>query len=878
MNDEQIKNLNKKIQKCVKQIEGIINNTNTSDLTELNDSVIKVYGIYQRFPNSEDLAGYYMSILKKLAERNRECMLTLSLLEAPKVNEFFLEILQDSASKASRIYQHFPNSEDLASYYMSILEFLATSQKDLESLQDSASKASRIYQRFPNSEDLAGYYMSILVVLAISQEDLESLQDSVSKASRIYQRFPNSEDLAGYYMSILAVLAISQEDLETLQDSVSKASRIYQHFPNSEDLAGYYMSILAVLAISQEDLESLQDSVSKASGIYQRFPNSEDLASYYMSILAVLAIKQEDLESLQDSVSKASRIYQRFPNSEGLAGYYMSILEFLVTNQEDLESLQDSVSKASRIYQRFPNSEVFAGCYMSILDILTMSQEDLETLDLETLQDCVFEANSICQSFPNSEYLASYYIYFLFLLVKKQKSIEESKVTIMLAMELYNRFPNLKNLKKIQWIFVFFISNYINFFLLNSHNEEKKKSLVNLEVLFDCMSNASAELIKDIIDRMFYPNYHLINLTDENAKIISQILCRFGRTASLKHTQYGVLMGLLIDLENTDNQLEPLIKIYYLVQTIKYQLTIKDLSNINFGHYTSGEVLQNILKQECNLSEDGYSIKGRTRLGNVKYMNDPEEGRILDKYLKPREISDLEVSLKPSPWFLMSLTTAIDDLAMWSQYGYRAEGVCLLFEEDSFAAAYSVVDTDWFTRKNDIPVFERNLKLTDEDINSSYKKDFLYRICYLDEESLKEGELHVVKKNNNNMLENSEIEQINSCLKQIKSILSKIEKKTLLYSAVEECLEEIRYLFKASGYSYEAELRILKYADLSPDNNKIKIDNSGPVAKLYLERDMPIQLKQVIFGPKFSNPEHVTPLIYLLDKNIEFKRSERKFK
>ena len=829
MNDEQIKNLNKKIQKCVKQIEGIINNTNTSDLTELNDSVIKVYGIYQRFPNSEDLAGYYMSILKKLAERNRECMLTLSLLEAPKVNEFFLETLQDSASKASRIYQRFPNSEDLASYYMSILEFLATSQKDLETLQDSASKASRIYQRFPNSEDLAGYYMSILVVLAISQEDLESLQDSVSKASRIYQRFPNSEDLAGYYMSILAVLAISQEDLETLQDSVSKASRIYQ-----------------------------------------RFPNSEDLASYYMSILAVLAIKQEDLESLQDSVSKASRIYQRFPNSEGLAGYYMSILEFLVTNQEDLESLQDSVSKASRIYQRFPNSEVFAGCYMSILDILTMSQEDLETL-----QDCVFEANSICQSFPNSEYLASYYIYFLSLLAKKQKSIEESKVTIMLAMELYNRFPNLK---KFKWIFVFFISNYINFFLLNSHNEEKKKSLVNLEVLFDCMYNASAELIKDIIDRMFYPNNHLINLTDENAKIISQILCRFGRTASLKHTQYGVLMGLLIDLENTDNQLEPLIKIYYLVQTIKYQLTIKDLSNINFGHYTSGEVLQNILKQECNLSEDGYSIKGRTRLGNVKYMNDPEEGRILDKYLKPREISDLEISLKPSPWFLMSLTTAIDDLAMWSQYGYRAEGVCLLFEEDSFAAAYSVVDTDWFTRKNDIPVFERNLKLTDEDINSSYKKDFLYRICYLDEESLKEGELHVVKKNNNNMLENSEIEQINSCLKQIKSILSKIEKKTLLYSAVEECLEEIRYLFKASGYSYEAELRILKYADLSPDNNKIKIDNSGPVAKLYLERDMPIQLKQVIFGPKFSNPEHVTPLIYLLDKNIEFKRSERKFK
>ena len=66
---------------------------------------------------------------------------------------------------------------------------------------------------------------------------------------------------------------------------------------------------------------------------------------------------------------------------------------------------------------------------------------------------------------------------------------------------------------------------------------------------------------------------------------------------------------------------------------------------------------------------------------------------------------------------------------------------------------------------------------------------------------------------------------------------------------------------------------------LDPDNKDIKIDDkNGPVAKLYLERDMPIQLEQVIFGPKFSNPEHVVPLLHLLDKEIELKRSERKFK
>lgn len=562
------------------------------------------------------------------------------------------------------------------------------------------------------------------------------------------------------------------------------------------------------------------------------------------------------------------------------------------TNLSDINELTDIVNKVYGIYNRFPNSEEIAERYISTLVLLAgkidyiSSQKILESMSkneelsetqefIVEFQDIVAKVYDIYKKFPNSEEIAYRYVITLSLLYESQNSLEEFQDTFMRVIDIHHRFPNNEY---INFLIESIISDYIKYYVIDSPKGQEDNSWVNLEILLDCITDFAVEQIVDIMDEMFCSLNHLRNLTDGIAQKIVKLIFRFSRAVSLQQTKYAVLIDLLSDLENTDYQLELIIKIYYMVQTIKYQLSVKDLSNINFGHYTSGEVLKNILKQECKLSEDSYSIKGRTRLGNVKYMNDPEEGRILDKYLKPREINDLEVSLKPSPWFLMSLTTAIDDLAMWSQYGYRAEGVCLLFEEDSFAAAYSVVDTDWFTRKNDIPVFERNLKLTDEEINSSYKKDFLYRICYLDEESLKEGESHVVKKNNNNMLENSEIEQINSCLEQIKSILSKIEKKTLLYSAVEECLEEIRYLFKASGYSYEAELRILKYADLSPDNNKIKIDNSGPIAKLYLERDMPIQLKQVIFGPKFSNPEHVTPLIYLLDKNIEFKRSERKFK
>ena len=73
-------------------------------------------------------------------------------------------------------------------------------------------------------------------------------------------------------------------------------------------------------------------------------------------------------------------------------------------------------------------------------------------------------------------------------------------------------------------------------------------------------------------------------------------------------------------------------------------------------------------------------------------------------------------------------------------------------------------------------------------------------------------------------------------------------------------------------------MRLLKYSPLESDNKNIKIDDSGEVAKLYIERDTPIQIAEVIFGPKFPNPENVTPLLHLLDKNIRFRQSQIPFK
>ena len=756
MNNEQ----KKEIQKCKEEIEKLIDNVNLSgsididkvdllyDLKKINDSVAKVYEIYLKFPNSEDLACQYMSILWKLAQIQEGWTFTTGI---------------------------FIKREDLVAL-----------QENLVALQDIVLKTYSINLKLPNLEEITDEYESFLRELDTIVKQLQAIQDTVSKASDIYKKFPNSKDLAVLYMSILDCLA----HIQTYWIRTTRALEVRNY-----------------IVVLQDITEGLQDTFAKASDIYKKFPNSEDLAIPYMSILWELALEHKGPEVSQDIISEASDIYKKFPDSENLSRLFMSILNTLILEQKDFEELRNTIKLIKDVY--------------------------------------------------NHRYRK-------------------------------NKFFN--------WLFEISVSTYINNSLIYLSEEEKNQFKVNLDIVFDWLSDENVEFIVGIIDKMFHSTNSLVRLTDHNAEIIGKLLCGFSKIVSLQQTKYAILIDYLRELEDKGCQLEPIVMIYCLVQTIKFQLSMKDFSKTDFGHYTSGKVLQILLKQSSdpkpiNDSDDRpisdnqktYSIEGRTRLGNVKYMNDPEEGSVLDRYLELGKSHNSEESLKPSPWFLMSLTTAIDDLAMWAQYGARAEGVCLVFKPDSFEVAKSMTEAEWI--KNFFPT---KLKDEFEDTNDnekdlSSKKDFLYRICYLDEKSsdeksLKEENLEIVKKKYNKKLDDKEIATINNCLDKIKSIVSRIDKNTILYSFVDDCLEEIRYLFKVSDYSYESELRILRYADLNPYSDNIKIDNSGPIAKLYLERDSPIQLKQVIFGPKFSNPEHVTPLLHLLDKDIEFKRSEIKFK
>lgn len=339
-----------------------------------------------------------------------------------------------------------------------------------------------------------------------------------------------------------------------------------------------------------------------------------------------------------------------------------------------------------------------------------------------------------------------------------------------------------------------------------------------------------------------------------------------------ERAEYELLIKSLENFKLYPEAIFIIMNIYQCVEDIKYQLAVKDVSKYKFGHYTRGSVLQIFLKQED--SKAPYEISGRTRLYNVRYMNDPEEGKIIDKILGLRDNNNPGDKVESSPWFLMSLTTALDELTMWSQYGANAEGVCIELKPDSFSKVNSIID---------IKPFRYQLPSSEKTKTMLNAKECLYRICYLDYEAIKKGEIVISELHNELLKDDDVINRVTNSLVQMKEILAfsyqlnhQIEEE-LLYD-VNKLLEEIRYLFKSSGYYYEKEIRLLKYSELKPDSDEIKVHSMSPAAKLYIERESPIQINKIIFGPKFKEPENVTPLVHLLDNEIICVRSSQKFK
>ena len=784
------------------------------------------------------------NLVQSLAELNK--LVVLSVKETDKT------ACETLAEKARIIYEQYPESEDIALLYARILFNLSTEQTELKELETTAKKLKKLQKQFQDSHDIALQYAMILFNLSTVQTELKEIEATVEKLEKLQKQFQDSHDIAEAFARILFNLSTEQTELEELETTAKKIEKLQQKFQDSHDIAEVFAGTLLLLSFEQTGLKERMATAEKLEKLQQKFQDSHDIAKAFAGTLLLLSFEQTVLKELETTAKKLEKLQQKFQDSHDIAEAFAKTLLLLSAKQTGLKKPETTAKKLEKLQQQFQDSHDIAKVFAGISFILSTKQTELE--ELETTAE---RLQGLQGQFQESEEIAFIYGVFLASLFNHQTELDERLQTTKIIKKLYEEFSN------------FMLQNF---------------------------------------DDLFFSNDNVCD--SDEYKLFNFIL----REGLLNNTKYAILQTWAKHYKENSSELKNLLSIYQLVQKIKYQLGLKDEDKnkvLEFGHYTKGSTLQIMLDQEENKKKkeenekkkSTFSVSGKTRLYNANYMNDPEEGIVIEQILG----LDRRDVLEPSSWFLMSFTNKTDDLAMWSQYGDDAKGVCLVLREDDFSRFTSFNDVSWRQEKNFLE-FSDKMYLLKSELNSGFEKsisrsesensvdtvndegtepnsvekasdskgnrDYLYRIAYVKhiEENLKLEQTELFEKS-----ELDDLEKLLIRLKdELKADLSKLD--PFYKKAVYNCIEEIRYLFKSVDYKYENELRILRYANLDPSNDKIKIDKESGIGKLYVERENPIQIEKVIFGPKFPNPEYVTPLLKLLDENIDYKKSTIKFR
>ncbi len=248
----------------------------------------------------------------------------------------------------------------------------------------------------------------------------------------------------------------------------------------------------------------------------------------------------------------------------------------------------------------------------------------------------------------------------------------------------------------------------------------------------------------------------------------------------------------------------------------------------NFIHYTSLKTLKNLV-----YTKDKKNIYPRLRLSNARQMNDPNEGyTFLDLIgIEKKELPETDYETSSFYFASMSQTgedkNLEDSLPMWKQYGDDATGINLTYHSDY-------------------------IKELIDDINNGIG---IYKVCY----DAKEDSLE------------KEIDSIKLAFEKIKE--KDDERKKYLSSAL-NLIDDIRYLFKESDYSYENEYRIIKSYEGKESEIFTSDSSNSVIPGLYVYIDKELKYSKIKLGPKCDDIDFVAPYIKYVDPNIEVTQSE----
>ena len=314
------------------------------------------------------------------------------------------------------------------------------------------------------------------------------------------------------------------------------------------------------------------------------------------------------------------------------------------------------------------------------------------------------------------------------------------------------------------------------------------------------------------------------------------------------------------------------LKLLHSIMRIQIKQFYKSEEGREVAHYTSLSTLKDLANEE------------RFRFYNAAYMNDPEEGSVFFDIMKESGINVKEVFYEededppyPSPAYIGSFIMVDsnnqeqrDKLFLWRTYGkhngQEAAGVCLIFKHEGtcFAKVYEPQVGDMQRLQSKLSMVTGNLK---NPVERQHSKPALYKILYMN------------KGNNKELSE--ELNELAESLKQVEHHASKRRgnKKNRLKRLARELLDNIRFLFKASHYKEEHEVRVIQFCyydeNMSQEPDGINIDTEQIPPHFYLDAHNSFRFDEVILGPEAHGVREWTQ--WLKKRGIKAKKSEIKY-
>lgn len=273
---------------------------------------------------------------------------------------------------------------------------------------------------------------------------------------------------------------------------------------------------------------------------------------------------------------------------------------------------------------------------------------------------------------------------------------------------------------------------------------------------------------------------------------------------------------------------------------------IRDVSKYNVTYYTSAENLRFLLEDEDD------EVNYRLPIFHANHMNDPEEGKLLNKILKefaPRSVSTDSDNFQREKFtenfaFLKSFVISDKEnfnefLPMWVQYGNDAKGVCILLNESTFDNAELII----INYLNDEGKCVNNSEI--DGLLDDYKRAYKKIVTFIDND---------LEKYTNDEMKKEFKEKIEDLLEYINS--------------------SIMYLFKHESYKHENEARVI-IAKTSSDLEDIKTI-PGAVPKLFIHSNYQTYIDEIILGSKMEVPDDLVPFIHYHGRKMWYNNDKKR--